>query len=142
MPTPDLSSKLGNLSIGSNASTPISSTSGRTNPGRPQPATLIILDWQNESAGFGSGDEEIVSVRLITSDRRVPTWITGSESLLVTADVEILREIASPILDFNSQYRLRQRIFGDDSLSSGTFETHTQGHWTHDALFFDVHSPH
>jgi lipopolysaccharide transport system ATP-binding protein len=152
----------------------------RVLPPAPEPAGPIVFDWLDESASFGSGDAEVLSVGLTTPDGQVPTWITGGEDLVLTTRARIIREIASPIFGFHAKDRLGQAIFGDNTITSGTavppllrpgeivvsrfafvlpllasgrysitfavasgtLETHSQHHWVHDALFFDVHSAH
>lgn len=156
-------------------SAPRSTTTLPAPPASDQPA---VFDWLNQSQSFGSGDARILSVRLTTPDGDEPTWLTGGEDLVVTARVEILADMVSPIIGFHVKDRLGQPILGDNTMSagvdipqslaagqvlsasfrfhlpllasgrysmtfaiaSGTLSTHSQHHWVHDALFFDVHS--
>jgi lipopolysaccharide transport system ATP-binding protein len=156
-----------------------SARAARLLPKAPQLEEPVIFDWLQESASFGSGDAEILSVELITAGGQVPTWIIGGEDLCIIAQVKIVRDIASPVFGFHAKDRLGQPIFGDNTISSGaevpqlfyagqtvicrfeftlpmlmsgrysitfavasgTLETHSQHHWVHDVLFFDIHSP-
>ncbi|UZF91297.1 ABC transporter ATP-binding protein [Bosea sp. NBC_00550] len=152
----------------------------RVLPPPPAPTGRVVFDWLKESAGFGSGDVDILSVELTDPFGVTPTWITGGEDLQLTARVRIVRDIASPIFGFQTKDRLGQPILGENTISyrtdlpellrggetvlarftfplpllasgrysvtfavaSGTLDSHSQHQWVHDALFFDVHSPH
>ncbi|WP_284359243.1 ABC transporter ATP-binding protein [Candidatus Phycosocius spiralis] len=79
---------------------------------------IEIFRFNPEAAGFGSGEAQIISVRLLDQDGMPLSWIVGGEHVSLEIKCQALNHIDRPIIGFNFKNRLGQIVFGDNTFLS------------------------
>lgn len=87
-----------------------------TKDGAPALSQVVqVLEFDENSASFGSGDATILDVRMTREDGSDLGYIEGGESVRVTVTIRANAGIVSPIVGFHVKDRLGQPLFGDNT---------------------------
>jgi lipopolysaccharide transport system ATP-binding protein len=76
---------------------------------------IEVMEFNDSSASFGTGDATILDVRMTRSNGREPGLIEGGEDVQVAIRIAINADLESPIVGFHVKDRLGQALFGDNT---------------------------
>jgi lipopolysaccharide transport system ATP-binding protein len=79
---------------------------------------IEIFQFQNDKAGFGTGEANITSVRLLDQGGAPLSWIVGGEDVILDIRCFAHKEIIRPIVGFQFKDRLGQVIFADNTYTA------------------------
>jgi len=79
---------------------------------------IEVFRFNPDAAGFGDGSARIVSARLVGTDGRPTTWVTGGEIVRLEVRGEAIRDLSSAIVGFFLKDRLGQQLIGDNTYLS------------------------
>ncbi|RDZ27124.1 ABC transporter ATP-binding protein [Lysobacter silvisoli] len=79
---------------------------------------IEVFRFDADRAGFGTGAATIADARLTDADGEPMPWIVGGEVVRLEVEIEVHRELASPIVGFLLKDRLGQPLFGDNTYLS------------------------
>lgn len=74
-----------------------------------------IFQFKLDQEGFGTGDAQITSVKLLDQNGAPLAWIVGGEDVILEIRCFAHKEIARPIIGFQFKDRLGQVIFADNT---------------------------
>lgn len=76
---------------------------------------IEVFKFDQDKAAFGTGNAEIVSVRLLDADNQPLSWFVGGEDLILEIRCLAKKDIFRPIIGFHFRDRLGQVIFCDNT---------------------------
>lgn len=76
---------------------------------------IEIFRFNPDSAGFGTCEAKIQSVRLLDQDGVSLSWVVGGEDVMLEVRCLAYKDIARPIIGFQFKDRLSQAIFADNT---------------------------
>lgn len=76
---------------------------------------IEIFQFNPKAAGFGTGEAEIKSVRLLDQDGAALSWIVGGEIVILDIRCLAYKSLDRPIIGFQFKDRLGQVIFADNT---------------------------
>lgn len=82
---------------------------------------IEVFKFNPNQSGFGTGDAEITSVRLLDRDGIPLSWVVGGEDVVLEVRCLAKKEILRPIVGFQFKDRLGQIIFADNTFLTYQF---------------------
>lgn len=79
---------------------------------------LQIFKFDPEALSFGKGEAIIHDVQLLNENENPMAWIVGGEKVILRINVNVTKELHSPIIGFYVKDRLGQTLFGDNTFLS------------------------
>lgn len=79
---------------------------------------IEVFSFSDQHDSFGSGGAQIVSVRLLDSDRQELSWVVGGEPVCLMVEAIATTTIQEAIIGFLVKDRLGQILFGDNTYLS------------------------
>lgn len=79
---------------------------------------IEVFRFEPDRAGFGNGSATIVEARLTDVQGEPMPWIVGGELVRLEVDIDVHRDLTSPIVGFLLKDRLGQPLFGDNTYIS------------------------
>lgn len=76
---------------------------------------IEVFQFDHKQVGFGTGDAEIISVRLLDQSDTPLSWIVGGEDVVLEIMCLAHNDMYSPIIGFQFKDRLGQVIFADNT---------------------------
>jgi lipopolysaccharide transport system ATP-binding protein len=76
---------------------------------------IEIFRFKPDQAGFGTGEAEIVSVKLLDQNYTPLSWVVGGENVVLDIRCLAHQEIVRPIIGFQFKDRLGQVVFADNT---------------------------
>ena len=76
---------------------------------------IEVFKFESEQAGFGTGEAEITSVRLLDQEGVPLSWIVGGENVVLDIRCLAHKDIHRPIVGFQFKDRLGQVVFADNT---------------------------
>jgi lipopolysaccharide transport system ATP-binding protein len=76
---------------------------------------IQVFQFNTDKSGFGTGDAEIKSVRLLAPDEVPLSWVVGGELTILEIRCQAYKTLLRPIVGFLFKDRLGQVIFGDNT---------------------------
>jgi len=76
---------------------------------------IEVFQFEPDQAGFGTGDAEIIAVRLLDPSGDPLSWIVGGEDVVLDIRCFANKEIIQPIVGFHFKDRLGQALFADNT---------------------------
>jgi len=76
---------------------------------------IEIFRFNPDSAGFGTGEAKIQSVRLLDQDGASLSWVVGGENVILEIRCLAYKDLARPIVGFQFNDRLGQIVFSDNT---------------------------
>lgn len=83
---------------------------------------IEIFKFDLTQSGFGTGDAQIVSVRLLDPKGQALSWIIGGENVVLEVRCLAYKDILRPIIGFQFKDRLGQIIFADNTYLTYQFQ--------------------
>jgi lipopolysaccharide transport system ATP-binding protein len=76
---------------------------------------IEIFQFKPDQAGFGTGEAEIVSVKLLDHNYAPLSWVVGGENVVLDIQCLAHQDILRPIIGFQFKDRLGQVVFADNT---------------------------
>lgn len=76
---------------------------------------IEIFRFNPDLTGFGTGEANIQSVRLLDQEGALLSWAVGGENVILEIRCGVAMDLASPIIGFQVKDRLGQTIFADNT---------------------------
>ena len=76
---------------------------------------IEVFQFKPDEAGFGTGDAEIIGVRLLDQVGSPLSWIVGGEDVILEVRCLAHKDIIRPIVGFQFKDRLGQVVFADNT---------------------------
>ena len=76
---------------------------------------IEVFEFKPDQAGFGTGDANIISVRLLDQNDLPLSWIVGGEDVSLEIRCLAHKDLISPIVGFQFKDRLGQVVFADNT---------------------------
>lgn len=76
---------------------------------------IEVFQFEPDQASFGTGDAEIILVRLLDQGGAPLSWIVGGEDVILEIRCLAYKDIARPIIGFQFKDRLGQTVFSDNT---------------------------
>ena len=86
---------------------------------------IEIFQFDESQAGFGTGDAEIISVKLLDACGTPLSWVIGGERVILEIRSLAHKNILRPIVGFNFKDRLGQAIFVDNTYYTYQYQAPT-----------------
>jgi lipopolysaccharide transport system ATP-binding protein len=74
-----------------------------------------VFQFKPDQAGFGTGEAEIVSVKLLDQNYTPLSWVVGGENVVLDIRCVAHQDILRPIVGFQFKDRLGQVVFADNT---------------------------
>ena len=76
---------------------------------------IEVFQFKPDQAGFGTGDAQITSVRLLDPSGAPLSWVVGGENVILDIRCSVHKDVLRPIVGFQFKDRLGQTIFADNT---------------------------
>lgn len=85
---------------------------------------IEVFQFRPDQEGFGTGDAEIVSVRLLEKGGAPLSWLVGGEDVILDIRCLAHKDILRPVVGFQFKDRLGQVVFADNTFLVYQFSSH------------------